>query len=72
MAATNRPETFRVGMIVYLNSGGPRMTVEEILSGSNLVRVAWLDAINKLQRAELPAVCITTTETHRRDEDVVS
>lgn len=66
---TNRAD-FEVGSIVYLNSGSPRLTIEDMMHNTNLVRVVWLDAINKLQRAELPTVCLTFTETHQRKEDM--
>jgi uncharacterized protein YodC (DUF2158 family) len=50
---------FKIGDVVYLNSGGPAMTIVNI-PDNNLYTVAWIDDKNKEQRSIYPGDAITS------------
>lgn len=47
----------KVGQVVYLNSGSPPLIVT---NNHEPITVCWLNAQGYLQKAEFPAVCLTT------------
>lgn len=49
-------EAFKVGDVVILNSGGPKMTVVEV--HSSRVKVVWVDDDDNLEAAWFPNVCV--------------
>lgn len=51
-----RDEAFKVGDVVILNSGGPKMTVVEVQSSR--VKVVWVDDDDSLEAAWFPNVCV--------------
>jgi uncharacterized protein YodC (DUF2158 family) len=64
-------EEIKIGDVVYLNSGSPRLTVENIndefqtvagkLMVETQIRVTWVGHDNCIQAANFPSECLTTT-----------
>lgn len=51
-------EEIKLGMEVVLNSGGPAMTIVEILSDNESVICSWRNSENDLSRHDFKIVCL--------------
>jgi uncharacterized protein YodC (DUF2158 family) len=51
-------DRFKVGDIVQLKSGGPKMTVTSIGNGSDMVECTWFGDDNKPQYDTFPATAL--------------
>ena len=52
------PDTFSVGEVVVLNSGGPLMTIQEILAHGCTVRCIWINDRCAADVHDFPIACV--------------
>lgn len=66
--ATEKTTNVKVGDVVMLKSGGPRMVAQKVLAGADPAEVecAWVEGDQRVHRERFPAACLFVQTPHAR------